>query len=83
LEIELKTGRHHQIRTQLSNIGCKIKGDLKYGFPRSNPDGSIHLHARKLEFIHPVSKKNITVIAKTPDDPIWNFFEKEMALNKN
>ena len=83
LELELKTGRHHQIRIQLAHIGCKIKGDLKYGFPRSNPDGSIHLHARKLEFIHPVNKKQISVIAKTPDDPIWNFFEKEMTPNKN
>jgi 23S rRNA pseudouridine1911/1915/1917 synthase len=72
LEIELHTGRHHQIRAQLSAIGSPIKGDLKYGSERSNPDGGIHLHARKLVFIHPVSKENIEVIAPTPDDPIWN-----------
>jgi len=72
LEIDLETGRHHQIRTQLSYIGSPIKGDLKYGFDRSNKDGSISLHARKIEFIHPVSKENISLIAPTPDDPIWN-----------
>ncbi len=72
LEINLHTGRHHQIRAQLSAIGCPIKGDLKYGADRSNPDGGIHLHARKLEFIHPVSKEKITIIAPTPDDPVWN-----------
>ena len=72
LEINLHTGRHHQIRTQLSAIGCPIKGDLKYGFDRSNPDGGIHLHARKLVFVHPVSKENITIIAPTPNDVIWN-----------
>ena len=72
LEIELHTGRHHQIRAQLSAIGAPIKGDLKYGFDRSNPDGGIHLHARKLHFIHPVSKEEITIIATTPDDVIWN-----------
>ena len=72
LEIELHTGRHHQIRAQLSAIGSPIKGDLKYGFDRSNPDGGIHLHARKLHFIHPVSKEEITIIAPTPDDVIWN-----------
>lgn len=72
LEIDLETGRHHQIRCQLSNIGSPIKGDLKYGFNRSNKDGSIHLHARKIEFIHPVSKENISVIAATPNDVIWN-----------
>ena len=79
LEIELKTGRHHQIRSQLANIGCQIKGDLKYGFPRSNPDGSIHLHARKLEFIHPVSKELVSVVARTLDDAIWKYFEKSMT----
>ncbi len=83
LEIELKTGRHHQIRVQLANIGCQIKGDLKYGFPRSNPDGSIHLHARKLEFIHPVSKEPITVVARTLDDAIWKFFENGMTCKTN
>lgn len=72
LEIDLETGRHHQIRTQLSYIGSPIKGDLKYGFDRSNKDGSISLHARKIEFIHPVSKEQISVIAPTPNDPIWN-----------
>jgi 23S rRNA pseudouridine1911/1915/1917 synthase len=72
LEINLHTGRHHQIRAQLSVIGSPIKGDLKYGFDRSNPDGGIHLHARKLTFVHPVSKENITIIAPTPDDVIWN-----------
>jgi 23S rRNA pseudouridine1911/1915/1917 synthase len=72
LEIELHTGRHHQIRAQLSAIGSPIKGDLKYGFDRSNPDGGIHLHARKLNFIHPVSKENVSIIAPTPDDVIWN-----------
>jgi 23S rRNA pseudouridine1911/1915/1917 synthase len=71
LEIHLHTGRHHQIRAQLAAIGCPIKGDLKYGFDRSNPDGGIHLHARKLVFIHPVSKENITLIAPTPTDAIW------------
>lgn len=72
LEIDLETGRHHQIRTQLSNIGSPIKGDLKYGFPRSNKDGSISLHARKINFIHPVSKEEIKLTAPTPKDVIWN-----------
>jgi len=71
LEIELHTGRHHQIRAQLSAIGSPIKGDLKYGFDRSNPDGGIHLHARKLTFTHPVSKEKITIIAPVPDEVIW------------
>jgi 23S rRNA pseudouridine1911/1915/1917 synthase len=72
LEIELHTGRHHQIRAQLSAIGCPIKGDLKYGFDRSNPDGGIHLHARKLDLIHPVSKEPLSIVAPTPSDSIWN-----------
>lgn len=72
LEIDLKTGRHHQIRAQLTSIGCTIKGDLKYGFDRSNKDGSIHLHARKLSFIHPVKKEKIEIIAPPPNDSIWN-----------
>ena len=72
IEIDLETGRHHQIRTQLSYIGSAIKGDLKYGFPRSNKDGSISLHARKIKFIHPVSKQEITITAPTPKDVIWN-----------
>ncbi len=72
LEVDLETGRHHQIRVQLSSIGFPIKGDLKYGFNRSNKDGSIHLHARKIKFIHPVSKEKISVIAPTPKEVIWN-----------
>ena len=72
LEINLHTGRHHQIRAQLQAIGSPIKGDLKYGFDRSNPDGGIHLHARKLAFTHPVSKEQIEIIAPTPSDAIWN-----------
>ncbi|MBD1261291.1 RNA pseudouridine synthase [Maribacter polysiphoniae] len=72
LEIDLQTGRHHQIRAQLSAIGCPIKGDLKYGFDRSNKDGSIHLHARRLLFIHPVQKEPLEIIASTPNDPVWN-----------
>jgi len=72
LEINLHTGRHHQIRAQLQAIGSPIKGDLKYGFDRSNPDGGIHLHARELNFIHPVTKENLTIIAPTPKDVIWD-----------
>ena len=72
LEINLHTGRHHQIRAQLSAIGSPIKGDLKYGFDRSNPDGGIHLHARKLVFTHPINKESIEIIAPTPNDSIWN-----------
>lgn len=76
LEIDLKTGRHHQIRCQLACVGSPIKGDLKYGFNRSNPDASIHLHSRKLEFIHPVSKENIQIIAAPPQDAIWDAYFK-------
>ena len=72
LEVDLETGRHHQIRVQLSNIGSIIKGDLKYGAKRSNKDGSIHLHARRIEFTHPVSKELIKITAPTPKDPIWD-----------
>lgn len=72
LEVNLHTGRHHQIRSQLSAIGCPIKGDLKYGFDRSNKDASIHLHARELKFIHPVKKEPIHIVAPPPDDSIWN-----------
>ncbi|MBG6062715.1 23S rRNA pseudouridine1911/1915/1917 synthase [Flavobacterium sp. CG_9.1] len=72
LEINLHTGRHHQIRAQLSAIGSPIKGDLKYGFDRSNSDGGIHLHARKLVFTHPVTKENIEIVAAVPNDVIWN-----------
>lgn len=71
LEINLHTGRHHQIRAQLSAIGSPIKGDLKYGSDRSNPDGGIHLHARNLSFTHPVSKENIEITAPVPDDSLW------------
>jgi 23S rRNA pseudouridine1911/1915/1917 synthase len=72
LEINPLTGRHHQIRVQLSAIGCPIKGDLKYGFPRSNEDGSIHLHARRIEFMHPVKKEEIMITAPAPDETVWN-----------
>ncbi len=72
LEIELKTGRHHQIRAQLAAIGCPIKGDLKYGFDRSNPDGSIHLHARQLSFVHPVRNTLLSCTAPPPADPLWD-----------
>ena len=71
LEVNLMTGRHHQIRCQLSTMGCPIKGDLKYGAPRSNPDGSISLMSRRVEFIHPVSKEKIIVEAPLPDDQLW------------
>lgn len=71
LEIELETGRHHQIRSQLAFIGCPIKGDLKYGFDRSNKDASIHLHAKQLEFIHPVKKESILIKAPLPNDVVW------------
>jgi 23S rRNA pseudouridine1911/1915/1917 synthase len=71
LEINLHSGRHHQIRAQLAAIGCPIKGDLKYGFDRSNPDGGIHLHARKLVIIHPVTKEKLTFEAAVPNDVIW------------
>ena len=76
LEVKLKTGRHHQIRCQLAKIGCPIRGDLKYGFPRSNPDGSISLHARNISFIHPVSKELIDVTAPVPQDNLWQAFDK-------
>lgn len=76
LEVELETGRHHQIRCQLAKIGCVIKGDLKYGAKRSNKDGSIHLHARQLEYDHPTSKERVKVTAPVPKEPLWQFFEK-------
>ena len=75
IEVELKTGRHHQIRCQLSSIGCPIKGDMKYGAQRSNPDGSISLHARYIEFTHPVSKETIAITAPLPSDKLWQSFE--------
>ena len=75
LEVNLQTGRHHQIRCQLAKIGCPIKGDLKYGSPRSNPDGSICLHSRRVSFIHPVSKELIELEAPVPEGNLWNGFE--------
>lgn len=74
LVIDLITGRHHQIRAQLSKIGCPIKGDLKYGYPRSNPDGGIHLHSRIFAFTHPISGEEIRIVANPPDDNLWNEF---------
>ena len=77
LEVQLETGRHHQIRCQLAKMGCPIKGDLKYGFPRSNPNGGISLHARSVEFIHPVSKEFIQLTAPLPtDDKLWQAMER-------
>ncbi|MBQ5892130.1 MAG: RluA family pseudouridine synthase [Bacteroidales bacterium] len=79
LKVNLKTGRHHQIRVQLSNIGCPIKGDLKYGFERSNKDASISLHARQLEFLHPVKKEQIKIIAPLPKDSLWQWFDENIS----
>ncbi|QIK55978.1 RNA pseudouridine synthase [Dysgonomonas sp. HDW5B] len=79
LEIDLETGRHHQIRCQLAKMGCIIKGDLKYGADRSNPDGGISLHARKVSFIHPVSKELIEVTAPVPNDNLWKAFEAQLS----
>lgn len=79
LEVELLTGRHHQIRCQLSTIGCPIKGDLKYGAPRSNPDGSISLHARSIDFIHPVSKQHIHVEADVPNEALWHALASQVV----
>ncbi|MBO4403034.1 MAG: RluA family pseudouridine synthase [Bacteroidales bacterium] len=78
LEIKLKTGRHHQIRAQLSAIGCPIKGDLKYGAPRSNPDGSISLHVKELIFQHPVSKQELHLSAPLPEETLWHFFQQKI-----
>ncbi len=78
LEINLETGRHHQIRCQLAAIGCPVKGDLKYGAKRSNPDGGICLHARQIEFVHPVSKQNICITAPVPDDGLWRALTQEI-----
>lgn len=78
IEVELLTGRHHQIRAQLSHIGCPIKGDLKYGAKRSNPDGSISLLSCKVEFVHPVSKKNIIINSPIPDDKLWRELTKDV-----
>jgi len=75
LEVNLETGRHHQIRAQLAHIGCPIKGDLKYGFPRSNADGGISLHAREIRFVHPVTKKEVVITAEVPkEDSLWVAF---------
>ncbi|MGL5637082.1 MAG: RluA family pseudouridine synthase [Bacteroidales bacterium] len=79
LEVDLKTGRHHQIRCQLAKMGCVIKGDLKYGADRSNPDGGISLHARQVTFTHPVSKEVITIVAPVPNDALWREFERQMT----
>lgn len=79
LEINPHTGRHHQIRVQLAAIGCPIKGDIKYGFNRTNHDASIHLHARKIEFIHPVSKEPVSIVADPPREALWDYF---MAASK-
>ncbi len=81
LEIDLHTGRHHQIRAQLASIGCPIKGDLKYGFPRSNPDGGIDLHSYSLSFIHPVKKEPIKISAPLPNSKLWNVFKKIANCN--
>lgn len=81
LQIILITGRHHQIRAQLAAIGYPVKGDLKYGSPRSNKNASIHLHARKVEFIHPVSKEKISIVAPPPDDPLWNHFLESKSVH--
>ena len=80
LELELVTGRHHQIRAQLAALNNPIKGDVKYGFRRSNKDRSIHLHAWKLSFDHPVSKEKINLTANPPIDPVWNFFKEEFLV---
>ena len=77
LEVDLQTGRHHQIRCQLAKMGCPIKGDLKYGSPRSNPDGGICLHARRVTFVHPVSKEVIDITAPLPSGNLWNGFDME------
>lgn len=78
LEVYPKTGRHHQIRVQLAKMGCSIKGDLKYGAPRNNQDASIHLHARRLELMHPVKKEPVLIEAKVPNENLWREFEKMM-----
>jgi 23S rRNA pseudouridine1911/1915/1917 synthase len=78
LKINPHTGRHHQIRAQLAAMGCPIKGDLKYGFNRSNKDASIHLHARKIEFIHPIKKEPISIVAPPPNEVLWNEFLKRV-----
>ncbi len=83
LEVELLTGRHHQIRCQMAAIGCPIKGDLKYGAKRSNPDGSISLHARQISFIHPVRKEPLTITAPVPDDSLFAMLAHDVQNNAN
>jgi len=82
IEIDLHTGRHHQIRAQLASIGCHIKGDLKYGAPRSNPDGGIHLHARRISFIHPIRREEIAIVAPPPKDSLWDYFVMRLENKK-
>jgi len=82
VEIQLHTGRHHQIRAQFSAVGCHIKGDLKYGAPRSNPGGGIHLHARAASFLHPVSAKELTIVAEPPRDPVWDAARDALQRNE-
>ncbi|MBI5220150.1 MAG: RNA pseudouridine synthase [Bacteroidia bacterium] len=82
LEIDLQTGRHHQIRCQLAKIGCPVKGDLKYGFPRSNKGGGISLHSRKLQFTHPVNKEILEITADPPEDTLWNALIKNSVDKK-
>jgi len=83
LEITLETGRHHQIRAQLAAINCPIKGDLKYGYPRSNKEGGISLHARCIRFVHPVTKEDIEIVAPVPkNDKLWVYFENQIKNNK-
>lgn len=79
LQVKLHTGRHHQIRVQLAAMGCPIRGDLKYGYRRSNPDASICLHARYLSLTHPVKKEPLSIIAPVPNDKLWHFFEKQLS----
>jgi 23S rRNA pseudouridine1911/1915/1917 synthase len=81
LSVQLLTGRHHQIRAQLAAMGCPIKGDLKYGYPRSNPGGFIHLHARSIAFVHPVKKEPVAVTAEPPADKLWDFFAHSIPTN--
>lgn len=81
LEVQLLTGRHHQIRSQLAAIGCPIKGDLKYGFPRSNLDGGISLHARSAELIHPIKKVQLKIVAPVPNEKLWMWFEEKSTNN--
>lgn len=79
LEVRLETGRHHQIRVQLSTMGCIIKGDVKYGARRSNPDGSVGLHARTLTFLHPTTKESVSITAPVPEDSLWQFFQSAVS----